>query len=261
MYTLTQLQSLQSTELGITLSGGGVKGMAHLGILKALKVFDIDIHHIAGASAGALVGVFYAQGATIEDMLYFFKETPLFKYNFFAIKKIGLFDTEKYLKILDEHIDSVTFEDLTKPLTVVATDIENGIPRYFNSGELFRPILASAALPPVFSPVSINGTLYSDGGIMDNFPIQTIRDEVKFVFGSYTSTAQIAPKSSLNNSIKLVTRVNNLMLHANVRSKLELCDLLIRPEGLEQIAVLDKKGIDKAFTTGYDTAMKVLSEL
>lgn len=250
--------SMEHKKVGLVLSGGGVKGMSHIGVLKALQEFNIEPVVISGASAGAIVGALYAQGSGIDDMLAFFKETPLFKYNFFALRKPGLFDTEKYLTILDDYMDATTFEDLKKSLTVVATNLESGTPQYFNTGELLRPVLASAALPPVFSPVKIEQTLYADGGIMDNFPINCIKNQCDILLGSYTSTGQTVSHSAINNSIKLMTRVNNLMLHANVMHQLSLCDILFQPNGLEDIAILDKKGIGKAFNIGYETAMNYL---
>lgn len=258
---LTEKNIFNAHKVGIVLSGGGIKGMAHIGILKALEEFNISPQFISGASAGALVGVLYAQGASPEDMLNFFKNTPLFKYNFFTLLKPGFLDTDKYLTILDSYFTKKTFETLDKQLTVVATDLENGVSRYFDSGPLLRPVLASAALPPIFSPVRIDGILYSDGGIMDNFPVTPLSSKSDFIIGSYTSTNQDIAQKELGNAIKLATRVNNLMLHANAFKKLEDCDLLFKPKGLESIAILDKKGIDKAFHIGYINAVEVLNRI
>ena len=92
-----KLETLKNATLGLVLSGGGIKGMAHIGLLKALTQRGIYPDQISGVSAGALVGGLYADGASIEDMLLFFKETPLLKYNFVSVNKPRLFDTDKYL--------------------------------------------------------------------------------------------------------------------------------------------------------------------
>ena len=91
-----KISDFSDKTIGLVLSGGGVKGIAHIGVLKALMQRDIYPDIISGASAGALVGGLYADGASVEDMLSFFKETPLLKYNFMTINKPGLFDTDKY---------------------------------------------------------------------------------------------------------------------------------------------------------------------
>ena len=255
-----KLETIKNKTIGLVLSGGGVKGMAHIGILKALTQRDIYPDYISGVSAGALVGGLYADGATPDDMLKFFKETPLLKYNFVTINKPGLFDTNKYLTFFDEFFTSHRFEGLEKRLTVVATDLLKGQPKFFNSGELFLPLLASAALPPVFSPVSIDGQLYADGGIMNNFPIEPLVDHSDIIIGCYSTSNKEIGKGQVKNAIQISQRANLLMLHANAMDKLCVPDLLFLPKELGGIGVLDKKGIDKAYTIGYDYAIRKLDD-
>lgn len=254
-------QNLNEKTVGLVLSGGGVKGMAHIGLIKALAERGIYPDVVSGVSAGAIVGALYANGIDSIDMLHFFKETPLFKYHFFAINKPGLFDTEKYHFFFSKYFEKDTFDTLEKKLFVTATDLQSGIPKIFSTGQLLRPLLASAALPPVFNPVNINGRLYADGGIMNNFPIEPLVDMADFIIGCYTSGLKEIGSSVLKNPLQLANRTNMLMLHANSREKLCATDLLIRPKGLEYIGVLDKKGIDKAFIIGYDHTSKCLDGL
>ncbi|EDP94180.1 conserved protein with a conserved patatin-like phospholipase domain [Kordia algicida OT-1] len=255
-----KLETLINSNLGLVLSGGGIKGMVHIGILKALTQRDIYPDFISGVSAGALVGGLYADGATVEDMLQFFKETPLLKYNFVTINKPGLFDTDKYLTFFDEFFNSNRFEGLEKKLTIVATDLLKGKPVFFNSGELFRPLLASAALPPVFSPVSIDGQIYADGGIMNNFPVEPLIDHSDIIIGCYATSNREIGKGQVKNAFQISQRANLLMLHANAMDKLCVPDLLFEPKELGKIGTLDKKGIDKAFTIGYDCANRKLDD-
>lgn len=252
---------LNNQQIGLVLSGGGVKGMAHIGVIKALHEFDIYPHFISGVSAGALVGALFANNYDPADMLAFFKETPLFKYNFVTINKPGLFDTEKYLVALEKYFPENRFEALHRPLYVTATNLQQGKPVYFQTGELLHPLLASAALPPVFSPVEINGELYSDGGVMNNFPLEPLQGQADYIIGSYTSSMQEVSKKEISNSLQISQRANLLMLHASALNKLHLPDLLFRPEGLGLIGILDKKAIDKAFELGYEHAIKVLEKV
>lgn len=251
---------INQKKIGLALSGGGVKGMAHIGILKALNEHDIHPHYISGVSAGALVGALYANNFAPDDMLAFFKETPLFKYNFVTINKPGLFDTEKYLGALENYFPENRFEALHRPLYVTATNLQQGKPVYFQTGELIHPLLASAALPPVFSPVEIRGELYSDGGVMNNFPVEPLQEQADFIIGSYTSSMGEMGKKDLSNSLQISQRANLLMLHASAINKLHIPDLLFRPEGLGLIGVLDKKGIDKAFEIGYEHGSRHLEK-
>ncbi|MBU2907227.1 patatin-like phospholipase family protein [Arenibacter algicola] len=256
-----KLQELKGKTIGLVLSGGGLKGMAHIGIIKALNERDIYPDIMSGVSAGAIVGALYANGTNPMNMLDFFKETPLFKYNLFSINKPGLFDTEKYYLFFSKYFDKDTFDVLEKELFVTATDLQSGVPKVFSSGELIRPLLASAALPPVFNPVTIDGRLYADGGIMNNFPLEPLANKVDYIIGCYTSGMQEIAKSVLKSPLQLANRINRLMLHANSREKLCATDILFRPKDLEYIKVLDKKGIDKAYMIGYDHASRYLDSL
>ncbi|AWX44564.1 Lysophospholipase NTE1 [Flagellimonas maritima] len=248
--------------IGLVLSGGGIRGMAHIGLIKAMREFDMEASVIAGSSVGALVGALYANGNSERDMLEFFKQTPLFQYNFFAIRKPGFIDTERYFNLFKSYFPKNSFESLEKPLHVVATDLLEGREKAFSKGELIKPLLASAALTPVFSPVEIMGTLYADGGIMNNFPKEYVDTEADFIIGSNVSIAGVLEKKHLKNSFQLAGRVTGLMIYATNHKKINTCDLTIEPKELESIGVFDKKGIEKAYTIGYDAgSMAIEKEL
>nr|WP_299386058.1 patatin-like phospholipase family protein [Allomuricauda sp.] len=246
------------TNIGLVLSGGGIRGMAHIGLLKAMNEFGMEANVISGSSVGALVGALYANGNSTDEMLQFFKETPLFKYDFFAINKPGFIDTDRYYRIFEGYFPENTFESLKKPLFIVATDLLKGEERVFSSGELIKPLLASAALPPVFSPVEIDKVLYADGGVMNNFPKEYVDDKSDFIIGSNVSIAGEIDKRAIRNSILLAGRVTGLMIYASSHRKLMECDIHIEPKELEDIGVLDKKGIEKAFNIGYEQGCKAL---
>lgn len=248
-------KSLQdASSIGLVLSGGGVRGMAHIGLIKALREREIIVNKIAGSSVGALVGALYAQEATTKTMLQFFMDTPIFQYSFFAIGKPGLIDTERYRPIFRRYFPENSFAALKKPLFVVATDLINGKEKVFETGELIMPLLASAALTPFFSPVEIDGILYADGGIMNNFPREYIEQHSDFVIGSNVSITEELQKKDLRNSLQLAGRITGLMIYASSHEKIQECNVVIEPQELSQIGVLDKKGIRKAYDIGYDAA-------
>lgn len=255
------MNDLTSKKIGLVLSGGGVRGMAHIGVLRALEEYGISANIVSGSSVGALVGALYANGIPIQDMLTFFKETPLFKYNFITILKPGLVDTERYFDIFKDYFPEDSFDHLQRELHVVATNLQEGGEEFFHEGELILPLLASAALPPVFSPVEINNCLYADGGIMNNFPIEPLSGKVDYIIGSNVSVIKKVDKKAIGSSLQLANRTTALMIYAINRQKIRQCDLVVEPLELESIGVLDKKGIEKAHTIGYESALKKLSTL
>ncbi|BDW92435.1 esterase [Flagellimonas marinaquae] len=251
----------KNKRIGLVLSGGGIRGMAHIGLIKAMREHGIEANVVSGTSIGALVGALYANGNSAEEMLSFFKETPLFQYSFFTINKPGFIDTERYANVFEHFFPSNSFESLGRPLYIVATDLMRGKETVFNTGELIKPLLASAALPPVFSPVEINDALYADGGIMNNFPTEYVEDKTDFMIGSNVSVTVPLQKKDLRNSFQLTGRVTSLMIHASNDEKLQRCDLFIEPQGLEKIGVLDKKGIENAYNIGYEHGRKALDNI
>ncbi len=232
--------------------------MGHIGMLKALKEYGIEASVISGSSVGALVGALYAADSSIENMLAFFKETPLFKYNFLTINKPGLVNTDRYFDIFREYIPFQNFESLHKQLFVTATNLQKGVEEVFYKGELIVPLLASAALPPIFSPVEINNELYADGGIMNNFPLEPLQGKVDFIIGSNVSVIRPVRKKEISSSFQLAARTTSLMVYAINRKKIRSCDIIFEPMELDDIGVFEKSGIEKAFTIGYDNARKVL---
>ena len=235
--------------------------MAHIGLIRAMNEYGISAEIVSGSSVGALVGALYANGNTVTEMLSFFKETPLFKYNFLTIVKPGFIDTDRYFDVFRVYFPEDSFEALQRKLHVVATNLQDGELSYFSEGELIGPLLASAALPPVFSPVELNGKFYADGGIMNNFPLEPIADKVDFVLGSNVSVVAPLERNALKNSLQITGRVTGLMIYAINRSKLQACDLLLEFKELENIGVLDRKGIEKAYLIGYDRSRSALDAL
>lgn len=254
------LSDIKKKSIGLVLSGGGVKGMAHIGLIQALNEFGIKVQNVSGTSVGALIGALYCNGNTVPEMLRFFRETPLFQYHFMTIVKPGLLDTERYFEVLIKYFPKDSFETLQKRLFVVATDLQRGDERIFSEGELIRPLLASAALPPVFSPVEIEGTLYADGGIINNFPYDQVSRISDFVMGSNVSGISKIGKEGIRSSFQLASRTTSLMIYAINRRKIRKCDLIFEPPALDLIGILDKKGIEKAYTIGYLHALEKLQE-
>ena len=246
---------------GLTLSGGGVRGIAHIGAIRALHEFDIEPEIISGASAGAIVGALYAQGYTPDEMLEFFKKTKLFSWKNYSWLKPGFLDTDKFVDIFAEQLPEDDFESLGKKLYVVATDIENGEERVFEKGPLIQPILASAAFPVVFSPVEIDGKLFSDGGIVNNFPVELIRNQCDQLIGVFVGTMKKANRKDLDSTLEILERAYDLNLAVQSLRKMDQVDIAITPEKLAGYKTFDTRQIQDIHDIGYEAAKRVLDQL
>ena len=245
-------------EVNLVLCGGGHKGVAHVALLEYLEQQHIKIKAISATSSGALVGALYCSGHRPKEILHFFKTTPVFKYTWVNPLKYGLFDTEKYIDILEKMIPPY-FKDLQIPLTVNATNIEENKVEYFNTGSIIRPMLASCALPAVFSPVSIDGKLYSDGGIMDNFAVSPFLEDSTPIIGSYVNTPSLKTPKELNSILKVTNHANTLLLEAANTYKFEKTHHTYQiPVG--DYSVFDSKKIDEIYkvATTYFESFKVV---
>lgn len=164
----------------LVLSGGGMRGFAHLGVLEVLLERGIQPQIIAGTSIGAIVGVCYAAGKSVEEMKDFFLNISLYK----ILRprwKSGLLDTKKIIEEILSFAQVSTFEELSIPVIITATDINKGKEKVFSSGNLQQALEASIAIPGIFAPVSIGKTFYVDGGISNPLPVHLI-PEVKHIY-------------------------------------------------------------------------------
>ena len=236
--------------LGVVLSGGSVRGSAHIGFLERLVELGKRPDIIAGASAGAMIGAFYASGKSSKEMMDFFKTTPLFKYKSFNPLKPGIFNTEKYLEIFSNFIPA-TFEELNIPLIIATTNLETGKAEYFDSGDLYKPLLASCAVPFVFAPVEINECLYVDGGVMDNFPLEQLLGKCEKIVGSFLGNPGPMTRKDVSSKLKISSRVTELIMYSASRPKFPLTDLTIE-HPLQTYSYFDQKKMEEIYQVGYE---------
>ena len=239
-------------KLGLTLSGGSVKGAAHLGVIDRIHEIGLKPEIISGSSAGALMGACYASGLGEEETLDFFTKTPMFQYNTVSPLSAGIFSTEKYIPLF-EKIFPATFEELEIPLIVCATNIETGMPRYFSSGDLIKPILASCAIPLIFSPLEIDGELYIDGGIVDNYPVEVLDGKCEHIIGSYLGFPGIVDKKAVNSKLKVANRANLLLMYSQVWRQFKYADVNLEIP-LQKYGHFDQKKMYEIRDVGYNFA-------
>ena len=242
---------------GLVLSGGGVRGIAHIGVLKALEEKNIQISHIAGTSAGAVVGALFAAGISWEEILSFFKKIQLFNINKFAINKPGFIDTEKFYDSFKSYLPDDNFKKLKINLYVTTTNLLDGKLKVFSQGQLIKPILASAAFPGMFTPVKIENEYYIDGGTLNNFPVNIISMLCDQIIGVYVNPFKAAKNGELTSSYSILERALKIKNAHDSFLKFKACDLLISPKELNDYGTFYVKNVDEIFNLGYQSAIEI----
>jgi len=255
---------LTSKSIGLALSGGGSKGIAHAGVLKLLSEKGITPACISGSSAGAIVGTMYAFGKAPEEILEFFKSIYFFHWKHFTFKKAGIVDSASFKIYFEEVFGNKTIGDLKIPSYITATDMVNGILKIFSpETKIVDAILASTAVPGMISPYIINDNLYNDGGILNHFPADLLQGKCDSIIGVYVSPVQNMEAKQLN-SIKSVTyRALELVTANSNLQKFEYCDLIIEPKQLTQFSTFEtkKSKMYLIFQIGYNEAKKAFEKL
>ena len=249
---------MENEKYGLVLSGGGVRGVAQIGAIKALEENGIFPTVISGTSAGAVVGAFYAAEYSWEEMLDFFRTTTLFSFHNFPFRKPGLIDTEKFVHILKKYFPDDSFEVLKKKLYVTATDMLRNKMEIYHNGELITPLLASAAFPGVFSPVSMNDSVYSDGGITNNFPVEPLLAECDKIIGVYVNPIKKMKVDDLKSAVAVVERAYEISRANSSMQKFGDCQLVISPEELNRFSTFGTRHIDEIFNIGYEATLRAI---
>ncbi|HEY9046392.1 MAG TPA: patatin-like phospholipase family protein [Ohtaekwangia sp.] len=236
-------------KIGIVLSGGGARGISHIGVLKALEEFGVKPTCMAGTSAGSIVGSLYSYGYTPEKILEIILATSLFKSVRPAWAWTGLFSLEGLREVLLRYMPENTYESLKLPMTIAATDIRKGKAVYFTKGELIPTILASCCVPAVFNPIHFQDRTFVDGGIVDNLPAQSIRDKCDFVIGSHCN--YISEEADVKNFRNVIERSLLIAINGNTVMSKGLCDILIEPPDVGKVSGFDITKAKDLFDIGY----------
>lgn len=239
--------------IGIALSGGGARGISHLGVLKALEENGIRPDIVSGTSAGAIVGGFYCAGFSPEETLKIIIKTNMLSIFKPAFSWKGLLSMDKLANILKTHLPN-SFEELSKPLIVAATDISAGKTTYFDKGDLRNAILASSCLPVLFNPIELNGTKYIDGGILNNLPVEAIKNKASFSIA--VGCNPISTKHKITTFKDVMERSSLLAINENTSKSKALSHLFIEPDELVKFSGFDLSKASEIFETGYQYTSK-----
>ena len=282
----------QNPKIGLSLSGGGAKGFAHIGVLKVLDSLGVKIDYISGTSMGAIVGGLYASGYTGKEIEKIVMDTDF--YSLIANEKTRqettFFDksVDKYiltvpikdgkinvlpkaistgqkniylLKELFKNVSTITdFSKLPIPFMCVATNLESGSMKLFESGDLVSSIMASSAFPSLMDPVKINDSLYIDGAMTINYPSKPLKDKgIDIVIGVDLSQG-LANRKDLQSAIAILNQVIDFGIQKETKNQYKYTDINIHPNlnGTSATSYDAKKAI---LDSGYVESQKYLQTL
>ncbi|MAL58443.1 MAG: patatin [Flavobacteriaceae bacterium] len=284
--------SKKDLKVGLVLSGGGAKGLAHIGVLKEIEKAGVRVDYIGGTSMGAIIGALYASGYTAHQLDSIFNEldfetlirddVPRRAKTFYEKE-----DDEKYaltfpfddfqlrfpsaiskgqnvynlLSRLLIHVKDVEdFNDLPIPFLCIATDVEKGKQVVLNKGYLPRMIAASGALPSLFSPVNIDDTIYVDGGVVNNYPIDEVKALGADIIIGVDVQDTLRSRDKLKSALDILLQINNYRTIEGMAKKRKKTDVYINPK-IDEFSVVSFDQGRKIIEAGENAANEISSQL
>lgn len=279
-------------KVGLVLSGGGAKGLAHIGVLKVIDSLNIKIDYIAGTSMGAIVGGLYASGYNANQLDSIFSNidvdallqdyTPREAKSFYEKRndeiyaltlpfnkfKLGLpsglskgLYNFNLISLLTQHVSNVRdFNQLPIPFLCIATDAETGEKMVLDKGILAQCMVASGALPTLYSPVEINSRLLIDGGVIDNYPIEELLAKgVDIVIGVDVQDG-LKTRNELKGVTSLLAQINNFSMIEKMEGKQKATNIYIKPD-IKGYSVVDFEKGHEIIVKGKEKALEFVKEL
>lgn len=239
---------------GLSLSGGGARAIAHLGLLQYLEEKNIGIEVLSGTSAGGLIASLWAKGYTAKEILSIFKDFSFRKVLQCSLSK-GLLKQKKLYDLLKNFFPENDFAALTKRLWIACTDLKAAKIVYFSQGKIIEPLLGTIAIPPLMRPVDFMGQQLLDGGILNNLPAQVIRPHCDFLLASHSNPASWQAVKTMREAIE---KSFLLAIAQNTQQAKNIADLYFEPPFLADFRFTDIKKIQKIYDLSYQYAQENL---
>ena len=277
-------------KIGLVLSGGGAKGLAHIGVLKVIDSLGIKVDYIGGTSMGAIIGGLYASGYSGKDLEYLFNHvdieallqdyTPRNSKSFYEKRndeiyavtlpfykfKVGLpsgYSKGLYnfnlLSKLTLHVSDVDdFSKLKIPFFCIATDAETGEEVILDKGILAKALVTSGALPTLYSPIEIDGRLLIDGGVVNNYPVEELKKRgADFIIGVDVQDG-LKNRDQLNDVTSLLGQINSYSMAEKMSKKIKQTDIYIKPD-IKGYNVISFEKVGELIPKGEIAAKQALS--
>jgi NTE family protein len=253
-------------KIGLALGGGGARGLAHIGVLKAFEEEDVPIGALAGTSVGALIGGLYAAGITtgqLEQMTQEIGWSSLTNYSRYTLMRLVLTESqlsnERMGAYLRKHIGDTRFDELKIPFACVATDLQTGESVIFREGPVAIAARASATIPGLFTPVEFRHRYLVDGGLVTNLPLNLLglmNTSLAVAVDVTSDIEQTKPKSVLgvmNQSISILSQ-------RLAKDESSRADIMIRPQ-MGNIGLMDLGRSDEAIDAGILAGRKAIPSI
>ncbi len=282
----------EDLKIGLVLSGGGAKGMAHIGALKVIEEAGIEIDYIGGTSMGAIVGALYAAGYSAMELDSIFRTTnfnnliednlPRSAKTFYEKE-----DSERYaitlpfnkfkvsvpsslsggqnvynelVRLLYPVKDIIQFDKLPIPFLCMATNIETGEEVLLDSGYLPEAVMASGALPSLFAPANIDGQVLIDGGVVNNYPVAEVKEMGADIIIGVDVQHGLRDREELLSATDILLQINNYRTALDMEEKSKLTDVYIKPD-MSGYSVIDFNLYNTIIKDGEDAAREKYAEL
>ncbi|HJW30900.1 MAG TPA: patatin-like phospholipase family protein, partial [Saprospiraceae bacterium] len=248
-------------KIGIALSGGGTRGVVHIGVLKALEEHGIQPTIISGTSAGSIVGVMYAHGYKPAEILSIASERSLIWMFSLRLPTKGLVRHTFLRKMLTRYVPEQNFEQLGKPFYVAVANLNTGKAEVKHQGPLHDVIIASSSIPVLYEPIRLGDYWYSDGGLLMNLPVSPIR-----AFASYIIAVNLTPRIELaseevNTITGIAARSFSLATINTIEPELQFADIIIEPEEIYHYSKFNWSNIREMHDIGYEETLKHLPQI
>ena len=241
------------------MSGGGVRGAAHVGVIYNLQWLGIPLHIVSGTSIGAVIGAVYCAGISLDKLKNLIESLSLFKIFNPVFPAYGFSGFKKIRELFDKLGIPKDFKDLKIPLIVATTNLTERKTEYFNNGDLWEVLCASIAMPGFFYPVKIGNKIYVDGGISMNLPVSVIKDEDNFVIAVDVNFYG-RRFSELENIYQIVYESLTFMVAKNTIDERAKADFIVDIP-IDGIGFLDFGKIKDVITIGYRRTYDKILEL
>ncbi len=245
-------------KITLSLSGGGLRGAAHVGAIKFLEEQGVEVTAVSGSSAGAIVGLFLAAGLKSDDMLEFLNSLEKKELFAWASGAIGIFKMERLENKLREKLNVKEYSELNIPLYTCVTDIDTGEPSYLNSGDVIAYTVASSTITPLFQAKKIGENSYIDGGFSDNLPVKALKD---YYEKSLAININPLRGEDLSTFKSLAIRSILIMIRSNSVGAKKMADAYLEVKGVANMHLFNFDEIDMAYEAGYNELKDSWEEL
>lgn len=240
---------MREVRIGLALGSGGGRGLAHIGVLKALKEMKIPIHSIAGSSIGSMIAAFYGNNMDLNMVAKFLASLKRKHWLDLCVSGLGMISGDKIKDIVRLLTKDKNIEDLSIPIAIVATDLERGERVVFHKGPIYKAVRASCSIPGIFAPERYDGRLLVDGGVIDRVPISAVKD----LGANCIIAVDVGPDKSLvkiDSMFDVIAQTIDIMESEIVKLRLLEADVVIRPQvGHIGVATFDK--VEECILEGY----------